>query len=617
MNQAVFPPFVSARKVLSAGVALLFGAFAGDAQAQNLIHNGGFETGDFLGWTVTPAAIGSDFGVAGETTLFTVNGGALIQGEPGPITPFKRDSVAFFGATAGRPDAISQTFHTISRGPLRGVYRVSFDLSFYLSSADMVGSSFGYGGGQFQALWNGRAAYSQANGPTTNFQKVSFTEVATSKSSTLTLQSFAVTPFYLLDDVSVSLVGLEESYSQFARSQHLSPNQSAVAETLDSVVGNPKGYPLLTYLDSLPLHTLPGALDRISPEELTSIFTASIAYAQEQSLNLQRRTEDIRSGASGFSAANLAINGDNPFYSGGFDITTGVAGPNGSDGKEVKETKEVTPAENRWGTFLSGTGEWVNVSGTDNAHGYDLASGGFTLGVDYKVCPNFAIGLAAGYTGTTADLSDHGRVWTNGGKLGLYSTVFSGGWYADIAGFGGYNGYDTRRSALDGDARGSTHGGEVDALFGTGYDFKKGNLTFGPTASFNYTYAGMNGFTEHNSLVPLDIHGNNVDSLRTAFGFKVSYDCKVGGVVIKPELRAAWQHEFGDTAYSLDSSFANGAGSPFSVDGPRFGRDSALIGAGVAVQLNDRCTAYLYYDGELGRQNYESNSVTGGFRVAF
>ena len=128
----------------------------------------------------------------------------------------------------------------------------------------------------------------------------------------------------------------------------------------------------------------------------------------------------------------------------------------------------MAPGENRWGAFLSGTGEWVNVSGTDNARGYDLASGGFTFGADYKVTPNFAIGLAAGYTGTTADLSDHGRVWLNGGKRGLYSTVFSGGWYADFAGFGGYNGYDTRRSALEGDARGSCHGGEVDSLFGTG-----------------------------------------------------------------------------------------------------------------------------------------------------
>src|SRR5258708_40088570 len=89
-----------------------------------------------------------------------------------------------------------------------------------------------------------------------------------------------------------------------------------------------------------------------------------------------------------------------------------------------KETKQVIPEENCWGTFLSGTGEWVSVGNTDNARGYDLTSGGFTLGIDYKVTPNFAIGLMAGYTGTTADLVDRGRVYVNGGQIGLYATFF-------------------------------------------------------------------------------------------------------------------------------------------------------------------------------------------------
>jgi hypothetical protein len=107
-------------------------------------------------------------------------------------------------------------------------------------------------------------------------------------------------------------------------------------------------------------------------------------------------------------------------------FSSGAAGPSGNDGKEVKETKSMTAPveENRWGAFLSGTGEWVNVSGDDNARGYNLDSGGFTLGVDYKFTPNFAMGIMAGYTGSAADLTDHGRVYVNGGELGVYATFF-------------------------------------------------------------------------------------------------------------------------------------------------------------------------------------------------
>jgi hypothetical protein len=36
----------------------------------------------------------------------------------------------------------------------------------------------------------------------------------------------------------------------------------------------------------------------------------------------------------------------------------------------------------------------------------------------------------------------------------------------------------------------------------------------------------------------------------------------------------AWQHEFGDTAYSVVASLASGAGNSFTVFGPQIGRDS-------------------------------------------
>jgi outer membrane autotransporter protein len=449
-------------------------------------------------------------------------------------------------------------------------------------------------------------------------------------------------PFYTKNAVT-----LEAVVASFGNLPGLSANQHAVGRNLDTVLTDSRETSLLHYLYGQSLQRLPSDLDRIAPEEFTSMFTIGTAYAQVQSLNLQRRTDDLRNGSSGFSAAGLAINGSGPSYSGGFGLTTGVAGPTGNDGKESKEVKQIVPAESRWGAFLTGTGEWVSVGNTDNARGYTLGSGGFTFGVDYKATPNFAIGLAGGYVGTTADLTDRGRVWVNGGKLGLYATFFQNqspapaptmskdsskdsskeapapaaspmpGFYVDMAAFGGYNSYDTRRSGIQGEARGDTDGGEVNALFGAGYDFKMGGLTFGPTATFNYTYVGTNGFTEHGSLAPLDVHGGDADSLRTAFGFKVSYDCKVGGVLIKPELRAAWQHEFGDSVFDLSSNFANGGGGTFTVAGPQVGRDSALLGAGFAIQFNERMSTYFYYDGELGRRNYESNSVTGGLRVAF
>ena len=34
--------------------------------------------------------------------------------------------------------------------------------------------------------------------------------------------------------------------------------------------------------------------------------------------------------------------------------------------------------------------------------------------------------------------------------------------------------------------------------------------------------------------------------------------------LVRPELRAAWQHEYGDMAYPIDSQFASDAGGLFT-----------------------------------------------------
>ena len=49
----------------------------------------------------------------------------------------------------------------------------------------------------------------------------------------------------------------------------------------------------------------------------------------------------------------------------------------------------------------------------------------------------------------------------------------------------------------------STVGGDLNVLVAGGYDWKKGGLSIGPTASFQYTYVGLDDFTESGSLAPL------------------------------------------------------------------------------------------------------------------
>jgi autotransporter-associated beta strand protein len=407
-------------------------------------------------------------------------------------------------------------------------------------------------------------------------------------------------------------VVLEGSQGSFATTPGVAttPNELAVAKMLDSAAGDPRAAALFAFLNSQPLANLPHDLELIAPTQITSINATAVSIGNVQISNLEQRLANIRGGSTGFSSAGFSINGS------AASLGDGYAGPAGAEGKSGPAVFAPTP-ENRWGVFVTGLGEFTNVDSTQNAPGYDVNTGGFTLGIDYRVCPNFAIGLTAGYAHTSVGLDGGGNIDVNGGKIGAYATLFGNGFYLDTAVSGGPSGYNTHRTALQGTASGSTHGGDFDFVVATGYDWKSGNLTIGPNASFQYSYVGLNAFTETGSLAPMRFPDQNTESERTALGAQASYDWKIGHITVIPQVSAAWQHEFGDTAYSIVANLASGAGNSFTVSGPEIGRDSLLVGAGATVILSERVSTYLYYDGEFARTNYLSNNVSAGVRISF
>jgi outer membrane autotransporter protein len=424
------------------------------------------------------------------------------------------------------------------------------------------------------------------------------------------LSAFSNSPLLIpvvnLYTTSVVLEAMQGSFAGLSGFLGFTPNQIAVATALDSLIAQTGGktgiFKEIDFLDKQSLPQLLAALDRISPEELTSIFDLTKSLANVQTTNIQRRLEEIRKS----NAADIAALG-------------GLSGGGGAPGPTGKRAREIPIAnEERWGLWFTGSGEFTHVGSTTNAAGFSLDSGGVTAGVDYRFTDHFAAGISLGYMNTTASLSNGGKIDADGGRVGAYATYFDRGFYLDAAVNGGINSYDTRRSTPNNTAAtGKPEGSEINVLLATGYDWKWKGLTLGPTASFQYTNVQLDGFTETGGFAPLRFATQSADSLRSALGFHATFDQKVGRAIIRPEVRAAWQHEFGDTSYSLTSSFATLGGSAFTVAGPETGRDSLLVGAGLSVLFNERFSIYAYYDGELLRANYSSHNISAGFRYRF
>jgi hypothetical protein len=98
----------------------------------NLITNPGFETGNFSGWTPTPAGSGSFFGVTDVT------------GSTGGSGNF----IALFGATGSQSDAISQSFATVPGG--------TYTLSFFLR----IGTTAEVANNDFRVFFDGVQVFS-------------------------------------------------------------------------------------------------------------------------------------------------------------------------------------------------------------------------------------------------------------------------------------------------------------------------------------------------------------------------------------------------------------------------------------------------------------------------
>jgi hypothetical protein len=154
-----------------AAAALVLGT-AGVANA-NLIDNGGFETGDFTGWTVSAGATG----VSGT-------------GGPGGYSPHSGDFYAFLGNVGGL-GSLSQTFSDNAGS--------SYTVDLFLASNGTTPN-------EFDVQINGVSLFSQVDIPGQDYTEITGTFTGTG-SDTLTLLERDDPNYLALDDVSVNLAG--------------------------------------------------------------------------------------------------------------------------------------------------------------------------------------------------------------------------------------------------------------------------------------------------------------------------------------------------------------------------------------------------------------------------
>ena len=394
----------------------------------------------------------------------------------------------------------------------------------------------------------------------------------------------------------------------------LTPNQWATAGGLDSTSTSsiPSAIALLNFIDYLPTNAIPGALDLISPAQLSAMPGMALAGMDAGGNSALNRLQDLRAGSHGLSTSRLSL----------YDHS----GPGQSQESVYQADSQIWAAgdggvfsaskDNPWGLYVEGNGELVSVN-TDDSNGYHFNSMGLTVGLDRRLGENLVVGVSVSYASNRALLSNSGNVDVDNEHANLYATWFNNGYYVNALVGGGISSYDTRRDTIGGIASGSTSGTEFNGLFGGGYDWKSGIWSFGPQVSLKYKQANIDQFTEHGSMAPLTLLKQSDESFQTLLGGQASCETHIGKTLVTPNLSLSWQHEYLDKSAALDARFANGAGNIFTTHGPVVGADSLVIGVGVGVQITQKVGTYLNYSTELGRNNYTPHNINAGVNIGF
>ncbi len=294
----------------------------------------------------------------------------------------------------------------------------------------------------------------------------------------------------------------------------------------------------------------------------------------------------------------------------------------GVEMKDPKDMKSMSgPAcTNPWNFFIRGNVILAQgFSQVDVGH-FDDNTESVVLGTDYRITPNFLVGLKAGYGHTDVTLDNNGSSATvDSYSPGLYASYADKGWYANLTGDYLHNAYTQARHIgfLDQTASSAPEGNEGVANIGGGYDFHRGALTFGPIAGLQYTHLTVDGYSETGSVADLNVNDQQDDSLRSRLGGRISYAFSHCALTFRPHLDATWQHEFMDQSRGITSQFGGAGLGSFSVrtDSPQ--RDFAMATVGLDADINQTVTAFAEYMVQAGQDNYFGQSVQAGVKIGF
>ncbi len=401
------------------------------------------------------------------------------------------------------------------------------------------------------------------------------------------------------------------SYTLLAQNQ----NEFHVATALDSFITATRGDELVVSsdLDSLTAAQYPGAFEQIMPTLYQSLSTIAFNIDNAQNQELIQRLWGVR-------LASATEYGGNFSMSGFAEKTPLLEGQGNTESQ--KDILRPGP-DNHWGMFVDGNGIFAQANNANTLSTYNAESGGVTTGLSYRWNKQVSSGIYTGYQGVytkfTGQNSGSSLIdnQVNFGLFGTYGEENGGGLFIDALAGGAYDNYQMNRTisfgngsnALNRTAMGTPGAGELNTMVASGYDIRKGNLTFGPLSSLQYQYFGATSFNETGAQ-SLNLAANawNTSSMIFSLGGHLGYNWQFNkSLLLIPQISLSWQHQFLENPYTINSTL--GSSPSFGTTSSIPLRDTLYTGIGFTLEFSKRWDTSFFYNAAAANQDLVSQNI--------
>ena len=382
--------------------------------------------------------------------------------------------------------------------------------------------------------------------------------------------------------------------------------------------------------------------------QTANVLAGGAASSNPESLALTN--QQLRDAVQAVGHEEVAINGRSAVEAAGgnaigirlFALRNGARGfgvaDAGSAGAKVKtaslrETGGGAADEpgGRLGGFLNLSHNKGDKATTAREDGFDFDSTGATAGLDYRFSDNFVGGVALTYGKTDANIASAlGSANSTSSAASLYASWYQNKWYVDGHLSFSRNRYDTTRNIVvasqssvagfNTSALGNTHGNQMAAVLGTGYDIERGSLLITPYGRLGYLKLKIDAYTETepNHGLALDVGSQTLKSLQSALGLKIALTSSTAMGVIVPFASIEWNHEFDNDTRSLTAKYTS---DPFNnffaipTDNPD--RNYATLSIGASAQFRNGFSAFATLSTVEGLKDVKNRGIVVGLRKEF